>query len=759
MNPFVIQSAVFASGAESAYLGTLGMRALAGDLGAALTATALAEAAANDSWSQAPTVTPSAEAAVADVRRFAPSVADFCDCFRQPTALEKLHARFVDPHREYSDEEKLKFAKAMFDAMDEIFAEAQRRVREIVEGRGDLEALEVWGRSQKEWFCKVDRQLRLTSAGIYKLINAFSSSYTQPVTLLDDLALNIREIMFFDRTPLSTSRFIEAFLAERKPRLLGGTKGFRPTPSRDELARTLANVLTHGSDLSWEGKILVVHRTTSPWADWPQREEFHEYAGWPLNLEDFYLKQALEVLGWRITQIVADDQVTLRIDFGASTYPKPDLMEEWYRDLPYAIRQKMDTGFPTEGDRRTNLIAAFASVYKNKIGCIVGLHPQPAEESFLEEIQTLRAALQEADLMEAALQKGIESGAFAMEEFYRGFWRTDPARGRADYEKWESQIPQARKIYDEALQDARRELWEAFESLQGQMNAMKRELIRRIRSEAEALGLAQWTDAEMTRLKMNFLQVFQVRNTSFNIAQWMDPEVKRLKPAAGALGDLNKKLFKAGILEEPMRVAVSSFLHDKAIRDLDLLEMYAFSIREGEIDRLEKILRHFSPLPAGIESLLERMADDFCARGAARGVKVDSGCVEPVKGRRTQLAESVALELVKGILANLIENGIKYSDPQNPRRNVVLIYNGHENVLEYRDNGIGMEPAFAARLGSEPGLRELDRVGDVKGTGTGWPIIVHNLQALGWSYEIETAPGQGLKVRIHIPPEHLATAV
>lgn len=589
-----IINSVFALGAESAYLGTLGVRALEGDLGAALTAAAMAEAATDDSWSQAPT-------AMNDARRFAATPSDWCDCLRKPGALEELRARF-DPAEEYSDEEKLEIAKAMFDAVDEIYAEGQRRVREIVEGRGDMEALAAWIEGQRDWFSKVDRQLRATSRRVYILSNAFSSSYTQPMAGLGASVQNIREILSYAPSSLSTSRGVAAILAEEKPHLFDGTRGYRPTPSRGELARTLALVLTHGAHLSWEGKILVVRRTTSPWANWPKREEFHGFAGWPLNLEEFYLKNVLEVLGWRITQEVAGDTVTLRIGLGASTYPKPDLMEE-----------------------------------------------------------------------------------------------------------------------------ARRELWARFESLQGEMEVMKKELIRKIQSQEEALSIANWLAAE----------------------------TKRLKRVAGELGDLNKKLFQAGILEEPMKYAVSSFLHDRAIRDLHTLEMLAGSILEGATGRLEKILRYFAPLPAGMQSLLERMTDDFYLRAAARGVSLTSRCMEPTQGQITQLVESVSLELVEGILANLVENGIKYSDPNKPRRNVALIYNGDENILEYRDNGIGVNPAFAARLGSEPGLRELDRVGDVKGTGTGWMIMTHNLRALGWTYEIETAPGAGLKVRIRIPPEHL----
>lgn len=666
---------------------------------------------------------PSAEAAVAGAGRFAPSAADFCDGLRRPTALEKLRSRF-DPDKKYSDDEKLEMAKLLPDVVEEITTATHERIQNVVNGSENSEGLASWFEEQRSWFSRMTESLRDRDAAEshWPIINDIISSVLQTV------GIYAADVVVIRNSPQKAAGILRELEEMRfKIVLLSENKGYQISHIKRELAGIFIFSLIREASVSWQGHQLVVVRplTPSPFTVGAAVHSSLKSAAWPLDFDDLGVRVRLQLLGWRITQEVAGDTVTLRIDFGASLYPKPDLMEEWYQNLPADLRKSVDTQLSDTGNRKMDILAALGKVYKNRITAV---NDQPPDASnwdyFLEDIQMLRNCLAKMEELQTSLQSGVAAGAFTMEAFWEALNHGD---GRTSYENWMARVERAKGAYEEGVQAARRELWARFDSLQGQMEAMKKELARKIRGKEEASS----------------------------IAIWIAEEVRRLTPLAETLRTLNKKLFEGGIVEEPARYAVSSYLHDKVFRDLHTFLNDADLIRRGDSHRLPKLLQFLSPLPQAIGPLLERLVDVFYSRAAARGVVVGGGCVEPSEGAVIQLAESVDLELVEGILSNLIENGIKYSDSKKARRSVVLLYDGFENVLEYKDNGIGMEPEFAASLGSEAGLRELDRVGDVVGTGTGWPIIVHHLRELRWDWEIKTAPGEGLVVRIQIPKEHL----
>jgi Histidine kinase-, DNA gyrase B-, and HSP90-like ATPase len=99
------------------------------------------------------------------------------------------------------------------------------------------------------------------------------------------------------------------------------------------------------------------------------------------------------------------------------------------------------------------------------------------------------------------------------------------------------------------------------------------------------------------------------------------------------------------------------------------------------------------------------------------------------------------------LFENLIRNMVKYSKPEAVTIEVFEVGRPPRGIV-FADRGVGMDQAFAARLGGEEELRE-GRAEGVPGEGIGWTTIGRICRAHGWRWEIETAPGAGTKVTIH----------
>ncbi len=134
---------------------------------------------------------------------------------------------------------------------------------------------------------------------------------------------------------------------------------------------------------------------------------------------------------------------------------------------------------------------------------------------------------------------------------------------------------------------------------------------------------------------------------------------------------------------------------------------------------------------------LRDIADEVLAASAGnigkRGVKVlVSGGKTALSGDRVRLTE---------IWTNLIENACKYIGPQkDPRVEVGVEKRGAQRVFFVRDNGIGIEPAYHAKIF---GLFEkLD--GKSEGTGVGLAIVQRVVGLYGGRIWVESAgAGQG----------------
>ena len=125
---------------------------------------------------------------------------------------------------------------------------------------------------------------------------------------------------------------------------------------------------------------------------------------------------------------------------------------------------------------------------------------------------------------------------------------------------------------------------------------------------------------------------------------------------------------------------------------------------------------------------LERLANPI----RARGVKITKGTLGEVRGLRTQ---------VEQLLQNLIGNAVKYlGDTAEPQVEIGCATRDGTTEYYVRDNGIGIDPAYHAKI-FEPFQRLKDI--EVEGTGVGLTIVKKIVDGVGGELRVESAPGAG----------------
>ena len=153
----------------------------------------------------------------------------------------------------------------------------------------------------------------------------------------------------------------------------------------------------------------------------------------------------------------------------------------------------------------------------------------------------------------------------------------------------------------------------------------------------------------------------------------------------------------------------------------------------GNVLTLSKIGREQNPTEVvSLDEVADIVIDQLADPLRARDVKVTRGTLGEVRAQRTEMEQ---------IFSNLVGNALKYlGTPENPHIEVGRLE--RDGSVEYyvRDNGIGIDPAYHAKI-FEPfqRLKELD----VEGSGVGLAIVKKILDAAGGRLRVESAKGAG----------------
>jgi len=193
----------------------------------------------------------------------------------------------------------------------------------------------------------------------------------------------------------------------------------------------------------------------------------------------------------------------------------------------------------------------------------------------------------------------------------------------------------------------------------------------------------------------------------------------------------------AGPLTEPQRrflEVIRSNIERLAGLVNDLLE-YA-RIEAGRLRlRLESV-----PIPEALEDALRRVQAEIEAR--AHRVEMDLPA-DPLRVTADR-------ERLLAILGKVLDNAAKYTPPGGEIR-IRALRAGEWVSCEIADSGIGISPEDQRRLFTPFWRSEDPRVREVPGFGLSLAVARGLLRAMGGAMEVESAPGQGTRVRIRLP--------
>jgi signal transduction histidine kinase len=191
-------------------------------------------------------------------------------------------------------------------------------------------------------------------------------------------------------------------------------------------------------------------------------------------------------------------------------------------------------------------------------------------------------------------------------------------------------------------------------------------------------------------------------------------------------------------------------LDDEGRRVLARIEANAAHMAKliGDLLALSRIGREArAPEAMAVRDIVDTVLETLGEQVQARGVEVVCTADVTVWGIRVQLEQ---------ILTNLVSNAVKYLGPAAaPRVEIGAEEDGRFVQLWVRDNGIGIDPAYHARI-----FEMFQRLRDVEaeGTGVGLAIVKKIVDTVGGRIWVESSPGQGATFRFTWPTRASARA-
>lgn len=131
------------------------------------------------------------------------------------------------------------------------------------------------------------------------------------------------------------------------------------------------------------------------------------------------------------------------------------------------------------------------------------------------------------------------------------------------------------------------------------------------------------------------------------------------------------------------------------------------------------------------------------ATADARHIQIACECDPNVVSRVNE-------QLLTQAVVNLIDNAVKYSDPDTSVLVSCELVDG-EALLCVTDQGRGIEPKHLPRVFERFYRTDKARSRELGGTGLGLSIVKHVAEAHGGRVSVDSQPGRGSTFRIHLP--------
>lgn len=205
-------------------------------------------------------------------------------------------------------------------------------------------------------------------------------------------------------------------------------------------------------------------------------------------------------------------------------------------------------------------------------------------------------------------------------------------------------------------------------------------------------------------------------------------------------------------------------LKDGALEDPEAAHRF-IDIIARQANRLDAIIEDLLSL-ARIERDAEREEIELDEAPLEEIIHHAVMATEPIARRRNitvtercqgKLLATVNPPLLEQAIVNLIENAIKYSEPETPVEVTAEVLK-KEIVIRVADRGAGIAPEHLSRLFERFYRVDKGRSREVGGTGLGLAIVKHIMIAHGGRVEVASTVGEGSSFSLHIPADKALTS-
>jgi PAS domain S-box-containing protein len=156
--------------------------------------------------------------------------------------------------------------------------------------------------------------------------------------------------------------------------------------------------------------------------------------------------------------------------------------------------------------------------------------------------------------------------------------------------------------------------------------------------------------------------------------------------------------------------------------------------------KVEEGVSELNPSPIDLASLCQRIVDEI---GSSTGHRC------PIELKLPKLPKACADErLLRHIIINLLNNAVKYSEPESPVEFTVKREKG-DVIFTIGDRGIGIPREDLGRLFVP--FRRGSNVGRRSGTGLGLSIVKRCVDLHGGTLDFQSAVGEGTTVTLRLP--------
>lgn len=195
----------------------------------------------------------------------------------------------------------------------------------------------------------------------------------------------------------------------------------------------------------------------------------------------------------------------------------------------------------------------------------------------------------------------------------------------------------------------------------------------------------------------------------------------------------------AGVAEDTSKRGQFLTVLEKNVNQLaNLIEdLLRLSILEGEKRlRIEESVN--------VAQLVSEVVEQFNDAASQKGISLSASVQEE---QLTVVGDST---LLKQAVANLVDNAVKYTNPDGTVTVSAKVLNG-KVAVEVTDTGIGIDKEHLPRIFERFYRVDKSRSRDLGGTGLGLSIVKHVVQAHGGEVSVQSEPGKGSRFTILLP--------